>query len=141
MKAVGNLDSEIVNFLDFSVKDNDSRGDSSDFDGNHGGSTGADPCENQRAFGSQAVESRELFCGELDNCLGAVYDGVAEESLAEKIFIRHGDAVDNLDQVLSLDWFLEFSNVEHYIGESTSKEIAYAKKTGKPVRYLLPKEA
>jgi len=45
----------------------------------------------------------------------------------------HLRKIDLADEVLVL-------NVGGYIGESTANEIAYAKRTGKPVRYLEPPE-
>jgi hypothetical protein len=41
----------------------------------------------------------------------------------------HLDKIDLADEVLVLD-------VNGYIGESTTREISHARKTGKPVRYL-----
>lgn len=51
------------------------------------------------------------------------------EGIAEKLDELHLRKIDLADEIFVL-------NYEGYIGESTSKEIAYAVKTGKPVRYL-----
>lgn len=55
------------------------------------------------------------------------------EGIAEQLDELHLRKIDIADEVFVL-------NCNGYIGESTSKEINYAIKTGKPVNYLEPKD-
>ena len=59
---------------------------------------------------------------------GHVGEALGQE-VADKLDELHLRKIDLADEVFVL-------NVDGYIGESTSKEIAYAEKTGKPVLYL-----
>ena len=63
--------------------------------------------------------------GPPDHAAEALGPGVAEA--LDELHLRK---IDLADEVLVL-------NVDGYIGESTSREIAYAHATGKPVRYLV----
>jgi len=54
-----------------------------------------------------------------------------KEGVKEAIDELHKRKIDLADEVFVL-------NIDGYIGESTSSEIAYAEKTGKPVKYLEP---
>lgn len=62
-----------------------------------------------------------------------VHGGTVGITPAEKLVIDelHLRKIDLADEVLVL-------NVGGYIGESTAREIAYAERHGKPVRYLEP---
>jgi hypothetical protein len=58
-------------------------------------------------------------------------DHIAEhEGVAEEMDELHLRKIDLSDEIFVI-------NHEDYIGESTSREIAYAMKNGKPVRYFL----
>ena len=50
------------------------------------------------------------------------------KAIVDEVHLRK---IDLADRVLVI-------NIGNYIGESTSREIAYAKRTGKPVDYLEP---
>jgi hypothetical protein len=52
-----------------------------------------------------------------------------EQEVADMLDELHLRKIDLADEVFIL-------NVNGYIGESTSKEIEYAKKQGKPIKYL-----
>lgn len=57
-------------------------------------------------------------------------DHLAEhEGCAEEMDELHLRKIDLADEIFVVDW-------DSYIGESTSREIKYAKKTGKHVRYF-----
>ncbi|MBQ1348927.1 MAG: hypothetical protein IIY58_06215, partial [Aeriscardovia sp.] len=61
-----------------------------------------------------------------------VWEGMAEDTLTktkEMLDDMHKRKIDMADEIFVI-------NVGGYIGESTRGEIAYAKKTGKAVRYL-----
>lgn len=52
------------------------------------------------------------------------------EGVAEQMDALHLRKIDLSDEIFVVDW-------DHYVGSSTSNEIAYAVKTGKPVRYFM----
>ena len=58
-----------------------------------------------------------------------------QEGVKEIVDEVHLRKIDLADEVLVI-------NLDNYIGDSTSKEIAYAKSQGKPIKYLVatPKE-
>ncbi len=55
------------------------------------------------------------------------------EGVSEHMDRLHRHKIDLADEVFVI-------NVDNYIGDSTRKEIEYAASTGKPVRYLVPRE-
>ncbi len=61
-----------------------------------------------------------------------VPDHIAEwEGVAKQMDELHLRKIDLADEVFIV-------NVSGYIGESTAREIAYAQKTSKPIKYLEP---
>ena len=62
---------------------------------------------------------------------GDLFETDDVEALKSRLDELHKRKIDLSDSVLVL-------NVGGYIGESTRGEIAYAQRTGKPVRYLVP---
>ena len=60
-------------------------------------------------------------------------DEVWTEGTKEMLDDMHKRKIDLADEIFVI-------NVGGYIGESTRREIAYAERTGKAVRYLEPKE-
>jgi len=72
----------------------------------------------------------------LDGCIvltvGAVTTGDAEDQRTKaKLDVLHLRKIDLADYIYVL-------NVDQYIGESTAREMAYARSTGKPIRFLEP---
>jgi hypothetical protein len=55
-----------------------------------------------------------------------------KEAIKDRLDCLHRRKIDLADEVFVL-------NVKGRIGDSTKREIEYAKKTGKPIRYLEPK--
>lgn len=69
-----------------------------------------------------------------DNYPGVQADHQAEaEGVAEKMDALHLRKIDLADQVLVV-------NIGGYIGESTAREVAYAREQGKDVRFLVEEE-
>lgn len=72
------------------------------------------------------------YCQKFDTKGKGFVDHIAEaEGVAEKMDELHLRKIDLADNVFVL-------NIDGYIGDSTRREIAYAKKTGKPVSYIEP---
>lgn len=82
------------------------------------------------------AEFDETLAGRIVLTIGCnCYDVARSEDLKQHkpmLDELHLRKIDLADEVLVL-------NVRGYIGESTAREIAYAEKTGKPVRWLEPK--
>jgi hypothetical protein len=86
----------------------------------------------------QEANLRETLSGRIVLSIGC--DTKSDEELAreagieidkERLDLLHLFKIDQADEILVL-------NVNGYIGESTRREIAYAERTGKRIRYLEP---
>lgn len=98
-------------------------------------------CGSTRFFSEYAdANFRETLAGNIVLSVGCYREGYGpcnvqlfapDESEKEALDRLHFRKIELADEILVI-------NVGGYIGESTSREIAYATRLGKPVRYLIP---